>query len=58
MIGSGGSDDGSSRTVSGYWLGEILPLWDDWQYLETILIIKIGMGGYYCHLLVRGHVRF
>ena len=58
VIGSGGRDDGSSRTVSGYWLGEILPLWDDWQYLEIFFIVKIGMGEYYCHLLVRGHVHF
>ena len=33
--------------VIGWVIGllAILPLWDDWQYLETFLIVKTGMGG-------------
>ena len=37
--------------VIGWVIG--LPLWDDWQYLETFLIVKTGMGGYYCSMSKR-----
>ena len=41
--------------VIGWVIGllAILPLWDDWQYLETFLIVKTGMGGYYCSMSKR-----
>ena len=44
VIGSGGRDDGSSRTVSGYWLGEILPcgmIGSIWRYFW---LSRLGWG--------------